>query len=89
MHKGGRFPRWIYAKISAHFALEEKLMRERHNEYEDQADHERLLDEIRDLMDRYEDHADFDEESFAEQLKQWFVVHFKTKDPRLHRFLAG
>jgi hemerythrin len=60
-------------------------MRERHyDEYEDhKADHERLLDEMRDLMDRYEDHADFDQESFAEQLRQWFVVHFKTKDPRL------
>jgi hemerythrin-like metal-binding protein len=81
----------IYARISAHFALEERIMRERHyDEYADhKADHERLLDEMRDIMDSYEEHAYFDEDSFAEQLRQWFVVHFKTKDPRLHRFLAG
>jgi hemerythrin-like metal-binding protein len=46
----------IFARISAHFALEERIMRA--SEYdqlrEHKADHERLLDEIRDLMDAYE-----------------------------------
>ena len=47
----------LFSKISSHFALEEKLMRD--GEYAGfpahKADHERLLDEIRDLMDDYED----------------------------------
>ena len=42
----------LFSKISSHFALEEKLMRD--GRYADfpahKADHERLLDEIRDLI---------------------------------------
>ena len=46
----------INAGIAAHFALEERLMREQsYDEYgEHKADHDRLLDELRDLMDDYE-----------------------------------
>jgi hemerythrin-like metal-binding protein len=79
----------IYAKISAHFALEEKIMRERHyDQYDDhKADHERLLDEIRDIMDAYEDDAHFNESELAACLTAWFTEHFKTKDARLHKYL--
>ena len=79
----------IYAKISAHFALEEKIMRERtYDQYEDhKADHERLLDEIRDIMDAYEDDARFDKNELATCLSTWFTEHFKTKDARLHKHL--
>ena len=79
----------IYAKISAHFALEEKIMRERHyDQYDDhKADHERLLDEIRDIMDAYEDDAHFSESELAACLTAWFTEHFKTKDARLHKYL--
>ncbi|NIR29895.1 MAG: hemerythrin family protein [Gammaproteobacteria bacterium] len=79
----------IYAKISAHFALEERLMREQeYDQYLDhKADHERLLDEIRDIMDYYLDTREFDEERFAAQLASWFTEHFKTKDARLHKYL--
>jgi len=43
----------LYARIAAHFALKEKIMRDNgYDEYHDhKADHERLLDDIRDLMD--------------------------------------
>lgn len=80
----------IYARISAHFALEEKIMREReYDQYDDhKQDHERLLDEIRDIMDRYEDDAGFDEQKLSERLSDWFTVHFKTRDARLHRYLG-
>lgn len=80
----------IYAKISAHFALEEKIMCEQnYDEYLDhKADHERLLDEIRDIMDDIEDDREFDEETFATKLSNWFTEHFKTKDARLHRSLG-
>jgi hemerythrin len=82
----------VYTKISAHFALEEKVMRDldydRYDEHK--ADHEELLDEIRDIMDAYEADQYFDyDEVLAEQLEAWFTVHFKTKDGRLHKFLAG
>ena len=79
----------IFARISAHFALEEKIMRARDYDQYDahKADHERLLDEIRDIMDDYEDGEFFSEERFAQQLKTWFGEHFRTHDARLHRRL--
>ncbi|MEN8132130.1 MAG: bacteriohemerythrin [Pseudomonadota bacterium] len=79
----------IYARISAHFALEEKIMRERkYDQYEDhKEDHERLLDEIRDIMDDYENRAFFNEQTFAESLNRWFVDHFRSKDARFHKYL--
>ncbi len=79
----------IYTRVSAHFALEEKLMRaSRYAHYpEHKADHERLLDAIRDIMDDYEDSRVFDEERFAQRLATWFTDHFRTHDARLHRRL--
>ena len=80
----------LYARISAHFALEEKIMRDsRYDEYGDhKIDHERLLDDIRDLMDDYEDGAYVDVERFARRLDQWFSEHFRTRDARLHRKIS-
>jgi len=79
----------IYARISAHFALEENLMRTNDYAYfgEHKADHERLLDEIRDIMDDYEDRRIFDAEQFSQRLGVWFTGHFSTHDARLHRML--
>jgi hemerythrin-like metal-binding protein len=79
----------IYARIAAHFALEERLMRERNYDRLDEhkADHERLLDDIRDIMDDYEDRRLYDESRFATRLTFWFTEHFKTHDARLHHYL--
>ena len=79
----------IYTRISAHFALEERLMLARNYEryQEHKADHERLLDDIRDIMDDYEDDESFSEEQLAQRLKTWFTEHFRTHDARLHRQL--
>jgi len=79
----------IYARISAHFALEERLMREaRYDQYvEHKADHEKLLDDIRDIMDDYEDHHRYDDDQLAARLGDWFGVHFRTHDARLHHRL--
>jgi hemerythrin len=76
----------IFSKISAHFALEEKVMRElKYDQYEEhKEDHELLLDNIRDIMD---DVSKLDEEEFGNQLKAWFTNHFGTKDARMHKFL--
>jgi cytochrome c len=76
--------------ISAHFALEEKQMREygydrlaSHKE-----DHERLLDELRDIMDAFERAAEVDSVELAQRLDIWFTRHFKTHDARLHHALG-
>ena len=80
----------IYGSIAAHFALEEQMMkRHRYPEYaEHRADHERLLDEIRDIADSYEESADIDHDAFKRRLRDWFQNHFSTHDARLHR-MAG
>ena len=79
----------IFSQISAHFALEEKVMRDmQYDQYEDHKDdHERLLDSIRDIMDDYMDVSTMDEEQFGERLNKWFTQHFSTKDARMHKFL--
>ena len=76
----------LYARVGAHFALEEKIMRDNnYDEYRDhKSDHERLLDDIRDLMDDYEDGAYVDVEAFGRRLDEWFGDHFRTRDARLH-----
>ena len=80
----------IYARISAHFALEERVMRDL--EYDDYADHkddhEALLDDIRDIMDVFDEGGYVDlQEDLGDQLETWFGGHFRTKDARLHTFL--
>ncbi len=81
----------IFAQISAHFALEEAIMRERGYDQLDahKADHEELLDGLRDIMDAVEDEAFPDlEAALSERLERWFTVHFRTHDARLHRHLG-
>ena len=80
----------IYARISAHFALEEKLMRESgYDEYEvHKTDHEALLDQILDFIDICDAGQGFDEEVFSENLGEWFTAHFRTRDARLHNRLG-
>ena len=77
----------IFTQISAHFALEEKFMRD--IGYEDlrehKDEHEALLDELRDIMDRVHDDGQFDEERLSRELETWFTEHFRTQDAKLHR----
>ena len=82
----------IYARISAHFALEEKVMQERHyDQYsEHKADHERLLDGIREIMDDFELGAygrDYGS-ALTDHLRTWFTEHFRTHDARLHQYIG-
>ena len=80
----------IFADISAHFALEERVMRERRYDAfaEHKADHERLLDQLRDMMDEQADGSVLDDARFGAQLAEWFAGHFRTHDARLHRNLV-
>ena len=80
----------IYTQISAHFALEEKIMRDaRYEHYQSHKDdHEDLLDQLRDIMDEVDNHGSYDEERLGSQLESWFSVHFRTHDARLHKQLG-
>lgn len=80
----------IYAGIAAHFALEERHMREGgYQEYEDHKDeHEDLLDQIRDLMDEFDDSPESGRESLQKSLSDWFGKHFSTFDARFHQHLG-
>lgn len=80
----------IYTKIASHFALEEKKMRE-HNYagyQEHKQDHERLLDELLNMMDECEAASQVNNGELAKFLNQWFGEHFRTMDARLHRKLG-
>jgi len=77
----------IYGSIHAHFMLEERLMvKHGYDEYEKHKnDHARLLDGIRDITLELEQTSDFDEQQLKKKLNDWFMVHFKTYDSRLHK----
>lgn len=77
----------IHAKIAAHFALEEYIMQQAQYDRlaEHKADHELLLDDIIAIIERYEADAYFKYEAeLSKHLRDWFTVHFRTHDARLH-----
>ena len=80
----------VHAEISAHFALEERLMR--NAGYEEYAahkdDHEELLDQIRSMMDAIENDPEPALDVLSEKLSDWFSGHFATFDARLHSKLG-
>lgn len=80
----------IYARISAHFALEEKIMRDA--AYEGYAthkqDHESLLDELLDIIDSVDDAGRYDRAALSRRLESWFSDHFQTHDAKLHHRLG-
>ena len=80
----------IYTQISAHFALEEKIMRDARYEHlaSHKDDHEKLLDELRDIMDEVDRNGRYEEERLSKELEDWFSVHFRTHDARLHKQLG-
>ncbi len=80
----------LFRAISAHFALEERFMRDEGYDHlvQHKTDHERLLDEIRDIMDgsTFEDRES--QSRLADRLDAWFSRHFETHDARLHKALG-
>ena len=81
----------IQADISAHFALEELLMREAgYAEYENhKEDHEDLLDQIHDLMFSFAEDPETGRELLVNKLSDWFGRHFASFDARLHSELGS
>ena len=80
----------IYADISSHFALEERHMRDAgYEEYEAHKDqHEDLLDQIRSMMDLFEEDPGAGRIILQQELSDWFSIHFATFDARLHHKLG-
>jgi len=81
----------ICARIAAHFALEEREMRDL--KYvglgEHKRDHERLLEDILDIMADVESPRGYDPALLDRRLTTWFTEHFRTHDARLHHWLAA
>lgn len=80
----------IYAQIAAHFALEEKQMRDHHYKAypEHKEDHETLLDDLRDIMDEVDADGYYDQAQLSQDLRRWFSEHFATHDAKLHTLLS-
>lgn len=81
----------IHARIAAHFALEEREMRRL--KYiaigEHKSDHERLLDDILDIMSDVELKRGYEPAVLEQRLVRWFSEHFRKQDARLHRWLVA
>ena len=80
----------VHAEISAHFALEERIMRHaRYEEFDEHKDdHENLLDQVRTMMDAIENDPEHALDMLSEQLADWFQSHLVTFDARLHSRLG-
>lgn len=80
----------LLKEISAHFALEEKIMREEKYSGLDahKEDHERLLDDLREMMDAFDRSDEFDSYELALRLDAWFMRHFQTLDAEFHSALG-
>jgi hemerythrin len=81
----------IHSAISMHFALEERIMQSAG--YEEfsahKEDHEELLDQIRDMMDRFADDTEAGFHELGKRLSDWFGAHFSSFDARLHGKLGA
>jgi hemerythrin len=81
----------ICSRIAAHFALEEREMRSL--KYvglgEHKRDHERLLEDILDIMADVDAPGSYDPALLEQRLSSWFTEHFRTHDARLHHWLEG
>ena len=78
----------IHSHIEAHFALEEKIMREiGYLGYEaHKEDHDRLLEDIRDIMDDTASASGPVFGQLGQRLSSWFSEHFRTLDRSFHSY---
>ena len=77
----------IYGKIHGHFILEEQLMKKYDYDQYDvhSTNHKQLLDDIGIISDEVESSASLDSDLLQKKLNNWFQIHFKTHDARLHK----
>lgn len=76
----------LYARLAAHFALEESTMLKMKNPHyaAHKAEHDRFLEEVTEVVARFttapgEEHI----EAFALRLKEWIVAHITGPDRQL------
>ncbi len=76
----------VHSAIASHFALEERIMRDsKFGEYlAHKDDHEELLDQIRNMMDGFDEDPEAGFNTLQQSLSSWFSQHFSTFDARLH-----
>lgn len=65
----------FHTLATAHFALEEKIMRDENHPdlHERRTTHYRLLDQVQEIMDGYEDQAYKPVERVPEMLREWLL----------------
>ncbi len=76
----------IHAQVSAHFALEEKIMRESKfpNYHRHKEEHDEQLDSVTDAITGYlNDPSDADGKELGDQLSDWIINHVLTSDKEL------
>ena len=80
----------ILVRIAAHFALEEKIMRNAaYTGYSvHKQDHELILDSLLNVIDAVDDDGHYDRDALSRILDAWFSEHFRTHDARLHHELG-
>jgi len=82
----------IHARMAAHFALEEKVMRE--NKYvryaEHKAEHDALLDDLTEAMVRYvAQPSDEITDDLKGRLTAWILGHVLTRDKQMSEMAAS
>ncbi len=76
----------LHARLAAHFALEERTMREMKNPHyaEHKAEHDRFLEEVTGAISEFEeDFTHQDIGALAQQVHDWIVGHITTYDRQL------
>jgi len=80
----------IHARMQAHFALEEHVMKEHEYEFFDEhrREHDELLDEYTENMLLFLNGIDtFSRTSIEDSLKQWVVHHIITSDKKMSQIV--
>ena len=75
----------VHARMQAHFALEEHVMKEHEYELFDEhkREHDELLEDYTECMMRFLNGALSSKNPLEERLKQWVVHHIITSDKRM------
>jgi len=76
----------IYARMQAHFALEEHVMKEHGYKYLDEhkREHEELLDSYTEYMVQFlNDDGVSSDKSIEDNLKHWVITHIVTSDKKM------
>lgn len=76
----------LYARLAAHFALEESTMREMKNPHYEahKAEHDRFLEDVTEVVASFGTNpGDEQLEAFATRIKEWVLHHITTTDRKL------